>query len=187
MPSPTPLTPSEIVLVHGNRFAETKRPVGLALGLLLGIIVLLYFVFSELAAVHHTWSSRHWPHTEGKIVVSQVSASPEHKPQIRFSYEVENRTYTSETVWFGVDHESFEEGPAAALVAQGIWAALLTLPRTVSADSAGAVHYGNVYTQLLEYLILSAPVGEIRKRNRHAAKSTVCLCQKDQSIRLREG
>ena len=118
MPSPTPLTPSEIVLVHGNRFAETKRPVGLALGLLLGIIVLLYFVFSELAAVHHTWSSRHWPHTEGKIVVSQVSASPEHKPQIKFSYEVENRTYTSETVWFGVDHKSFEEGPAAALVAR---------------------------------------------------------------------
>lgn len=44
--------------------------------------------------------------------------------------------------------------PAAALVAQGIWAALLTLPRTVSVDSAtGAVRYGNVYTQLLEYIV----------------------------------
>jgi APA family basic amino acid/polyamine antiporter len=43
--------------------------------------------------------------------------------------------------------------PASALVAQGIWAAFLTLPRTVSTDPAGAVHYGNVYTQLLEYIV----------------------------------
>lgn len=44
--------------------------------------------------------------------------------------------------------------PAAALVAQGLWAALLTLPRTVGIDRAtGAVHYGNVYTQLLEYIV----------------------------------
>jgi APA family basic amino acid/polyamine antiporter len=43
--------------------------------------------------------------------------------------------------------------PAAALVAQGIWAAFLTLPRTVSTDAAGAVSYGNVYTQLLEYIV----------------------------------
>jgi APA family basic amino acid/polyamine antiporter len=46
-----------------------------------------------------------------------------------------------------------EHVPAAALVAQGIWAALLTLPRTVSADAAGSLHYGNVYTQLLEYIV----------------------------------
>ena len=44
--------------------------------------------------------------------------------------------------------------PAAALVAQGVWASLLTLPRTVATDPAtGAVTYGNVYTQLLEYII----------------------------------
>ncbi len=48
--------------------------------------------------------------------------------------------------------------PAFALAAQGLWAALLTLPRTVtsSADAqTGAVSYayGNVYTQLLEYII----------------------------------
>ncbi len=46
-----------------------------------------------------------------------------------------------------------EHVPAAALVAQGIWAALLTLPRTVSVDAAGSLHYGNVYTQLLEYIV----------------------------------
>jgi len=40
--------------------------------------------------------------------------------------------------------------PAAALVAQGIWTALLTLPRTVAIDpNLGKVSYGNVYTQLL--------------------------------------
>jgi APA family basic amino acid/polyamine antiporter len=44
--------------------------------------------------------------------------------------------------------------PAVALVAQGIWASLLTLPRTVTTDAAtGAVAYGNVYNQLLEYII----------------------------------
>jgi basic amino acid/polyamine antiporter, APA family len=44
--------------------------------------------------------------------------------------------------------------PAVALVAQGLWAAFLTLPRTVVADPrSGAFTYGNVYTQLLEYIV----------------------------------
>ena len=43
--------------------------------------------------------------------------------------------------------------PAFALVVQGVWAALLTLPRTAATDAAGHVVYGNVYTQLLEYII----------------------------------
>jgi APA family basic amino acid/polyamine antiporter len=44
--------------------------------------------------------------------------------------------------------------PAAALVAQGIWTAFLTLPRTVMTNTAThEVTYGNVYTQLLEYII----------------------------------
>src|SRR5690349_23353342 len=44
--------------------------------------------------------------------------------------------------------------PAAALIAQGIWTALLTLPRTVTANSSTHnVTYGNVYTQLLEYIV----------------------------------
>jgi len=44
--------------------------------------------------------------------------------------------------------------PAAALVAQGIWTAFLTLPRTVMTNAAThEVTYGNVYTQLLEYII----------------------------------
>jgi APA family basic amino acid/polyamine antiporter len=44
--------------------------------------------------------------------------------------------------------------PGAALVVQGLWAAALTLPRTVTVDAAsGAVSYGNVYTQLLEYIV----------------------------------
>jgi len=44
--------------------------------------------------------------------------------------------------------------PAVALLAQGLWASFLTLPRTVTADPrTGAVTYGNVYTQLLEYIV----------------------------------
>ena len=44
--------------------------------------------------------------------------------------------------------------PAAALVAQGIWTALLVLPRTVTTNAAThQVTYGNVYNQLLEYIV----------------------------------
>ena len=43
--------------------------------------------------------------------------------------------------------------PAVALVIQGVWASLLTLPRTVRTDSTGATVSGNVYTQLLEYIM----------------------------------
>jgi basic amino acid/polyamine antiporter, APA family len=44
--------------------------------------------------------------------------------------------------------------PAIALVTQGVWAAFLTLPRTVVTNpTTGAATYGNVYTQLLEYII----------------------------------
>ena len=44
--------------------------------------------------------------------------------------------------------------PAVALITQGVWAAFLTLPRTVTTDPrTGAVTYGNVYTQLLEYIV----------------------------------
>ena len=44
--------------------------------------------------------------------------------------------------------------PAAALVAQGIWTALLTLPRTLTIDATThKLTYGNVYNQLLEYII----------------------------------
>jgi len=44
--------------------------------------------------------------------------------------------------------------PAGALLAQGIWTALLTLPRTVTTNPAThELVYGNVYTQLLEYIV----------------------------------
>lgn len=43
--------------------------------------------------------------------------------------------------------------PAAALIAQGVWAALLLLPRTLTSDSLGGRIYGNIYTQLLEYIV----------------------------------
>jgi basic amino acid/polyamine antiporter, APA family len=44
--------------------------------------------------------------------------------------------------------------PAFALVVQAIWTALLTLPRTVTTNTqTGAVTFGNVYIQLLEYIV----------------------------------
>ena len=44
--------------------------------------------------------------------------------------------------------------PAVALLAQGLWAALLVLPVTVSSDAAtGKAKYGNVYNDLLDYVI----------------------------------
>lgn len=46
--------------------------------------------------------------------------------------------------------------PAMALIAQGLWASLLVLPRTVTynaSDATAAPVFGNVYTQLLEYVV----------------------------------
>jgi basic amino acid/polyamine antiporter, APA family len=69
--------------------------------------------------------------------------------------------------------------PAAALVAQGIWTAVLTLPRTISVSAEGKTIYGNVYTQLLEYivsadllfyLLLVAAVIVLRKKSPNLAR-----------------
>src|SRR5262249_53485655 len=44
--------------------------------------------------------------------------------------------------------------PGWALLAQGLWAALLVLPRTVVAKAGSAApEYGNLYGDLLEYII----------------------------------
>jgi APA family basic amino acid/polyamine antiporter len=46
--------------------------------------------------------------------------------------------------------------PAWGLVIQGIWAGVLVLPRTVKTDAAGHVTYGNLYGNLLDYVISAA-------------------------------
>ncbi|MGH9821511.1 MAG: APC family permease, partial [Pyrinomonadaceae bacterium] len=44
--------------------------------------------------------------------------------------------------------------PAIALIAQGAWASLLVIPRTVTySEGSAAPIIGNVYTQLLEYIV----------------------------------
>jgi APA family basic amino acid/polyamine antiporter len=65
--------------------------------------------------------------------------------------------------------------PAFALVVQAIWTALLTLPRTATTNTqTGARTFGNVYTQLLEYIVsadlifyvlLVAAVMVLRRKN----------------------
>ena len=53
-----------------------------------------------------------------------------------------------------VDSLNERHVPAVALLAQGVWASLLVLPRTVKLDPHnGTFTYGNVYTQLLEYIV----------------------------------
>ena len=46
--------------------------------------------------------------------------------------------------------------PAIGLLLQGVWSALLVLPRTRKLGPAGQVEYGNVYGQLLDYVIFAA-------------------------------
>ena len=47
--------------------------------------------------------------------------------------------------------------PAKGLVLQGLWAALLVLARTRLVDPAtGAVTYGNLYSDLLDYVVFAA-------------------------------
>jgi len=46
--------------------------------------------------------------------------------------------------------------PAWGLIIQGIWAGILVLPRTVKTDAAGNVTYGNLYGNLLDYVISAA-------------------------------
>jgi len=70
--------------------------------------------------------------------------------------------------------------PAFALLVQAIWTALLTLPRTVTTNTqTGTVTFGNVYIQLLEYIVsadlifyilLVAAVIVLRVKNPEAAR-----------------
>jgi APA family basic amino acid/polyamine antiporter len=45
--------------------------------------------------------------------------------------------------------------PAVGLVLQGIWAAILVLPRTRLKDTAGIETYGNLYSNLLDYVVFA--------------------------------
>ena len=58
-------------------------------------------------------------------------------------------------VFFGrVGTLNHRQVPAVALMVQGVWASLLTLPRSARTNAAtGEVVFGNFYTQLLEYII----------------------------------
>ena len=45
--------------------------------------------------------------------------------------------------------------PSQALLLQGVWAALLVLARTRRVDALGNVTYGNLYSDLLDYVVFS--------------------------------
>ena len=46
--------------------------------------------------------------------------------------------------------------PGTALVYQGIWISVLILLRTRKVDAAGVVTYGNLYSNLLDYVVFAA-------------------------------
>ncbi len=46
--------------------------------------------------------------------------------------------------------------PGTALIYQGVWIAVLILLRTQRADAAGVVTYGNLYSNLLDYVVFAA-------------------------------
>src|SRR2546423_1390654 len=46
--------------------------------------------------------------------------------------------------------------PSWGLIIQGIWAGILVLPRTVKTDATGTITYGNLYGNLLDYVISAA-------------------------------
>src|SRR5215204_5523290 len=53
-----------------------------------------------------------------------------------------------------VDSVNAHHVPAVALIAQGLWASFLVLPRTVTGNhETNGYTFGNVYTQLLEYIV----------------------------------
>ena len=45
--------------------------------------------------------------------------------------------------------------PGTALIYQGVWIAILILLRTQRVDAAGAITYGNLYSDLLDYVVFS--------------------------------
>jgi basic amino acid/polyamine antiporter, APA family len=45
--------------------------------------------------------------------------------------------------------------PGSALIYQGIWVTILILLRTRHVDTAGVVTYGNLYNDLLDYVVFS--------------------------------
>ena len=46
--------------------------------------------------------------------------------------------------------------PGTALIYQGVWIAVLILLRTKRTDAAGAVTFGNLYSNLLDYVVFAA-------------------------------
>jgi APA family basic amino acid/polyamine antiporter len=55
----------------------------------------------------------------------------------------------------GIGRLNSKHVPATGLRLQGLWAAILVLLRTRHVDAAGAVTYGNLYSDLLDYVVFA--------------------------------
>lgn len=67
----------------------------------------------------------------------------------RVSYAMAKDGY----LFAGLARTNAHHVPGAALIAQCVWASLLVLPRTVTYADGKPPSFGNVYTQLLEYIV----------------------------------
>jgi len=95
------LTPSELVLLHGQRFAVRKRPIKLTLVCLASSVLCGYLMYSILRAIGDEWASRSWPAVQGTIVSSQVIRDDDqYRADVRFTYEIAGRPYKGDTVAF---------------------------------------------------------------------------------------
>ena len=90
--------------------------------------------------------------TRGRVIITHWKDALSGVP---VKYPIDENIFRSHHPFFArVGTVNARRVPAVALVIQGVWAALLTLPRTVTrAPQTGAPVYGNVYTQLLEYIV----------------------------------
>jgi Protein of unknown function (DUF3592) len=101
-PSKDTLTPSELVLIHGQRFARHKRPITLTLALLGASVMCAYMAFLAVDAIRDDWAARSWPRVQGIIVSSQVlSKEDTYRADVQFTYEVDRHAYNGDTVAFG--------------------------------------------------------------------------------------
>ncbi len=136
-----------------------------------GAVVMLYLLANLAYVAVLPWSEiEHAP--QNRVAVAMMSAVFGHPGALCMAAAIMVSTFgcnnglilAGARVYFAMARDGLffkkvgttnaRHAPAVALVAQGIWTILLTLPRTVTTNVAtGEIVYRNIYTQLLEYIV----------------------------------
>lgn len=97
-------TPSEIILLYGSNFAGKKRPILIALVILMFFCLSAYLIFFGLMEINAAWSSRNWPSADGEIITSEVSFDGEfYHADIFYEFVVGHSKFSGSKVSFGGD------------------------------------------------------------------------------------